>query len=329
MSPAIVREVLLGRHGPYADPRVALDALDNVEVWVAELDGAGAAELATTLVELATDVDPVVATGSVLALDVVRRRQAGRPHRFVAVVARMVDLVLSDEAALERAPTGFGGASQETLRAELAVVAAAWGSPGVVPDLTTLVERAPALGVPRVGLVAALADTLPALVVAQARWWVGPSDSAVVARLREHHRRLAVATAVRPWDEEAIRAVEQAGQWQRWHEAELEAVVRVMRDDAPGLTAPRGVGDVDLSGRWWIVAERPWDWTLWRRDDGSAVLERVEGGVGMWTSLRNVSADHAAAIVAAAVAGRDLTGRQVVEPPPLGGRSGADPQDGA
>jgi hypothetical protein len=201
------------------------------------------------------------------------------------------------------------------LRAELAVAATSLASTAVVPAVIRLVDQAPALGLARVDLVAALADRLPALVVAEAHDWVEPSDSAVVARLGHHHQRLAVATAVRPWAEQAVGAVELAGSWQRWHEAEIDALVRVMRDEAPELTAPTGVGDVDLAGRWWIVAERTWDWALWRCDDGRAVIERVEGTVGMWTSIRSVEADHAEAIVAATIDGRDLPGHQVVHSP--------------
>lgn len=182
----------------------------------------------------------------------------------------------------------------------------------------TLAERAAAIGIDRVDLVATLAQREPALVVAHARAWVGPHDTAVLEHLAEHHRRIAVATAVRPWDEQAVRAVEEAGRRQGWHEAEIEALLRVMRDDAPELTAPAGVGDVELGGRWWIVAERPWDWTLWRCDDGRAVLERVEGGVGMWTSVREVSADVTARVLATSIAGVDLTGREIVASPPPG-----------
>lgn len=314
-APSEVRHLLLGRLGPYGDPRASVDALDDVEAWVAGLDVDGSVSLAAALVELATDADPEVATGAVLALDVVRRRHAGLAHRFALVASRMIDLVLAEDAALDRAPTGFRAASHPTLRAELAAVASAFASPEVAPAATELIDRAPELGLARVDLVAALAEPMPALVVARARSWVGPADSAVVARLRAHHQRIAVATAVRPWDDQAIRAVEQAGSWQRWHEAEVAAVLRVMRDEAPELTAPSGVGEVDLSGRWWIQAERPWDWTLWRGDDGRAVIERVEGTVGLWTSVRDITADHATAIVDAVVSGRDLTGHQVVQSP--------------
>lgn len=311
-SSAVVRRVLLGVEGPCADPREALDALDNVETWVAQLDVDGSVALAEVLLALAADPDVVVATGAVLALDVVRRRHGPSAGRFAATVEQMIDLVLTGNAALDRPPEGFGRASQATLRAELAVVAARAASTDVARAVSTLVERAPSIGARRADVVAGLAESLPALVVARARDWVGPHDSAVVARLAEHHRRLAVATAVRPWGDDAIEAIELAGQWQRWHEAEIEALVRVMRDDAPELTAPTGVGDVDLRGRWWIVAEQPWDWTLWRGDDGRAVLERVEGGVGMWTSVRAVTEEAAAAIVSATVDGVALTGRQIV-----------------
>ena len=311
LSSEIVRQVLLGLHGPYADPRVAIDALDNVETLVAELDDDGVIELAGTLVDLVTDSDATVATGAALALDVVRRA-ATSTDRLADIVVRLVELVLEGGAELDRAPVGFNRATHETVRAELAVVAARSASHRSIPAVSTLVELAPSLGIARVDLVTELAAQLPALVVANARTWVGPGDSAVVARLAAHHARIAVATAVRPWSEPAIRAVETAGSWQHWHDAELNAVRRVMRDEAPELTAPSGVGDVATGGRWWIVAERPWDWTLWHCDDGRAVLELVEGTVGMWTSLHELSTDAAAAIVAATVAGEELTGRAII-----------------
>ena len=311
LSSEIVREVLLGRHGPLGDPRAAVDALDDVEVLVAGLDVEGAVHLAGTLVDLLDDADGSVATGAVLALDVVRQQVPATADRSVDVVGRMIDLALTGGSSLDRPPTGFASAAQQTLRAELAVVAAGSATAVAIPAVDELVERAPAIGVARVDLVAALTARLPGLVVARAHEWVGPTDSAVVARLRDHHRRIAVATAVRPWDEAAIRAIELAGRWQRWHEAETEAVLRVMHDDAPELTAPSGVGEVVLDGRWWIVAERLWDWTLWRREDGRAVLEQVEGGVGMWTSIRAVPDDVASAIIAAAAAGDEPTGREI------------------
>lgn len=183
--------------------------------------------------------------------------------------------------------------------------------------LSVFVERCTSVGVARADLVVALAERLPALVTAYARSWVRPHDAAAIARLGQHHRRVAVATAVRPWHPDAIREVETTARQQGWHGAELDAVMRVMRDDAPELTAPSGVGDVDLSGRWWIVAERSWDWTLWRSVDGRHVLERVEGGVGMWTSVHDLSDETAAAIVTAAIAGVELPGQRIaVSPPP-------------
>lgn len=310
-SPEIVRQVLLGLHGPYADPRVALDALDNVATLVTELDTDGLVDLAAVMVDLTDDSDTVVATGAVLALDVLHRSRPDLADRLADLVERMVDVVLGGDDRLDRPPTGFDRTTRPTLRAELAVAAAQWGSPAAVPALSMLVDRSPTVGVARVDLVAALTERLPALVVAHAHEWLGPDDSAVLARLRDHHRRLAVATAIRPWSERAIQAIESAGQWQTWHEAELDAIVRVMRDEAPELTAPWGVGDTGRGGRWWIVADHPWDWTLWQCDDGSTVLERVEGGVGMWTSLHDVSAEVAAWIVAEVVVGTEISGRDI------------------
>lgn len=310
-APGVVREVLLGRHGPYGDPRASLDALDDVEALVAGLEADDVVPLAAVLVDLATDADAIVATGAILALDIVRRRQPSAADRFADAVAAMIDLVLAGAAPLDRPPVGFTAASQPTLRAELALVAARSASLASIPGASTLVERAGSIGVARVEVVAALAERLPALVVAQARSWVGPEDSAVLARLRPHHHRLAVAMAARPWTAGAMASIEQAGRWQRWHDAELAALLRVMRDEAPELTVPVGAGDLEREGRWWIVAEALWDWTLWRCDDGRSALERVQGGVGLWTSVQLVPDDVAAAIVAATIAGTALSGRAI------------------
>jgi hypothetical protein len=177
--------------------------------------------------------------------------------------------------------------------------------------LSTFVERCTSVGATRVDLVSLLAERAPALVVAHAPAWVRPDDGAVIVRLSAHHHRVAAAGAVRPWEPAAIRDVEIAAEQSGWHHAELDAVVRVMRDAAPELTHPSGVGDVDLSGRWRIMAERPWDWTLWQRDDGRCILERVEGGVGMWTSVHELSDDTAASLVAATIAGIESPGRHI------------------
>lgn len=177
--------------------------------------------------------------------------------------------------------------------------------------LSTFVERCAASGAVRVDLVSLLAQRVPALVVARARAWVGAGDGAVIVRLGAHHHRVAVAGAVRPWEPAAIREVEIAAEQSGWHDAEVDAVVRVMRDAAPELTHPSGVGDADLSGRWRIVAERPWDWTLWQRDDGRCLLERVEGGVGMWTSVHDLADDTVASLVTATIAGIESPGQHI------------------
>lgn len=177
--------------------------------------------------------------------------------------------------------------------------------------LSTFVERCTAAGAVRLDLVSLLAERVPALLVAHARAWVQPGDGVVIVRLDAHHHRVAVAGAVRPWERAAVHDVEIAAEHAGWHHAEVDAVIRVMRDDAPELTHPSGVGDVDLSGRWRIVAERPWDWTLWQRDDGTCILERVEGGVGMWTSVHDLADDTAASLVAATIAGVESPGQRI------------------
>ncbi len=65
---ASIREVLDGRRGPYADPRTAIDSLDNVAVLVADLDTPQRIQLSTVLLDLLGDGDVVIATAAVLAL---------------------------------------------------------------------------------------------------------------------------------------------------------------------------------------------------------------------------------------------------------------------
>lgn len=306
-----LRGQILGTAGPYADPRVALDPLDDLATWLPGLEPAASDDAVDALIDLIGDDDPVVATGAVLALDLVRTASASvsSPRRD-ASTARLAALVAHDVdhgSGLDRAPTGFAVATAATLRAELARVVCRATSAGSASAIAELVDSRPA-GVRRADLVAELAARLPALVVARARDWVGPDDSAVVARLAEPRLRIAVAGAARPWTPGAIEAIRRASTWHRWHDDDTSVLERVMRDEAPELVRPIGTWTpgspaIDLDGRWWIVADRHWDRTLWRDEAGRFVLERVEGGVGIWTSLRSVSEDVAARILDAAITG--------------------------
>ena len=301
LSPGVVRRVLLGLEGPYADPRVATDALDNLAVLVAGLEVAGRRLLASSLLALVVDDDPVIATGAAIGCDSVADQ--------LDPVALEATLFLVD-GRLDRAPVGFASSRADTVRGELALAAVRGaGSP------RSLVERlvGAASPVQRTMLVAEVAARWPALVVWWAREWVGPDDTGVLARLPRAWQRIAVAGAVRPWSAAAIERIDDIGRWRDWDPLDVAALGRVMRDEAPELTRPddlealearvareareaqEGIGrsNPDVARRWWIVAEEPWAWTLWRREDGLHAIEELPPG---WSMLgRSTPIDDATA----------------------------------
>lgn len=287
LTPAVVRRMLLGLEGPYADPRVATDALDNVAVLIAEVDDAEGTRLAASLLALVVDDDPVVATGAAIACDSVRDH--------LDPVALEATLFLAD-GRLDRSPIGFASSRADTIRGELALAAVA-----SVRSPRALIERLVAAASPgqRAMLVAEVAARRPALVVWWAREWVGPDDTGVLARLPLAWQRIAVAGAVRPWSSSAIGRIDDIGRWRDWDPLDVAALGRVMRDEAPELTQPddRDVLEAPMAGegtrRWWIVAEEPWAWTLWRRDDGLHAIEELPPG---WSMLgRSTVVDDATA----------------------------------
>lgn len=218
LDPPHVRRVLLGLEGPYADPRVATDALDNVDVLVASLPSGGRAVLAGSLLLLVLDDDSVVATGAVLALDRVR------DEVDVDEIARLVGAPI---AALDRPPLGFASARWPTLRGELAVLLARSLAVGDARHAEALLA-APPEGVGRDELVGELARRVPALVVTHATSWVGPDDSGVLVALASLADRLAVARAVRRWTPAAVDRVRSAAAWRHWTDADLDALVAAM-----------------------------------------------------------------------------------------------------
>lgn len=280
MSVERVRALLLGREGPYADPRVAIDALDNLAVLVDGTDVADRRVLASTLLALVTDDDPVVATGAAIGCNSVRDELDP---------LELERTLFAADRRLDRASVGFSSSRSETVRGELALAAAASSrSP------RSLVERIVAAASPsqRALLVAEVAARWPALVVWWARSWVGPDDTGVLARLPAAWQRIAVAGAVRPWTPAAVARIDDIGRWRGWDPLDVVALQRVMRDEAPELTRPDrfdestdagdagDAGDVDAL-RWWIVAEEPWAWTLWRSEDGRHAIEELPPGWSM------------------------------------------------
>lgn len=118
----------------------------------------------------------------------------------------------------------------------------------------------------------------------------------MLVRLPTHWHRLAAAGALRPWPEAAAEPVRTAGRLQGWDPIELEAVLRVMADDAPELSRLPGIED---QRRWRMVRERSWDWTLWEADDGTWAIEVVCGRVGVYTVAELLTPEEAERLLAA------------------------------
>lgn len=259
-----IRAVLLGLEGPYADVREAIDALDNLAVLAAGLDRDGRHRLATTLCRLTADDDPIVATGAALGLDHVL--DGADPGDLLDTAA--------SGPGLDRTPVGFSGRRHPTLRGEVLERAARVAGPAHAGRWAAVLDRPPD-GV-EVGLLAStLAPHLPGLIIDRARERFTGRDTGVLARLPTHWHRMAFAGALRPWPHEALDAVSLAGTWQHWPPADTAALLRVMRDEDPALTRPEGLDD---PRRWWIVAGEPWNWAVWRAEDGALALEVLRAG---------------------------------------------------
>jgi len=268
---AHVRRVLQGLEGPYADPRVATDALDNLAVWIEELGPEQRASLAATLLTLALDDDPIVATGAVLGLrPLVERVDAATAGLAVDVLAA---------PALDRSPLGFAGASAPSLRAELAVAVAPAIAHHHPMRARQLLDQPPA-GVGRGELGMAIAPTAPDLVLEHATEWFGHDDIGVVVRLPLHWHRIAVGGALGPWPLDAHDAIDRAARWHDWPEGDTAALHRAMTGTDPHLNRPDGIAD---DRRWRIIGGTPHGWTLWRADDGTLAYETLDPGPA-WTS---------------------------------------------
>ena len=288
-----LRRILLGLEGPYADPRVATDALDNL----AELTGGLTAEERSTvgadLVHLVHDPDVIVATGAVLGL-----RQVADDLATSTLQQVVADLGQPGPEAtgLDRRPIGFSAADRPTLREELALTV----MPGVArTDLTTTrrLLDAPPRGMTSADLAGAAAPHAPDLVLEHAAEWCTPEDTGVLLRLPSHWHRVAFAGALAPWPAAAHAIVDQVAGWQRWADGDTDALHRAMTGDDPHLNRPGGIDHVDDDhGRWRIVAGTPYGWTLWRADDGTMVHEVLDDGPAWTTTARLLTADEVAAV---------------------------------
>lgn len=271
-----VRRRLLGLEGPYADPRVGVDPLDNFKLWVAELPQTEQRLAFAALLECAIEPDIQVATGAIVALDLV-----ANTFDSPGVVA-----VLSAHAsALQRAPQGFSAAYRATLFEELFDRLAQHAPLDLAPQLESLMLSATP-PTRRSTLLVLLAARFPEIVVYHARKYLDPNDVQVLAALPEHWQRIAVAGALRPWTKAAIARVEPLWQIRNVNPRDAQAIVRVMLDQYPSLTHPPGLTD---HRRWWIIGAEPYVWTVWETDDGTMALEIIRPGPSFASDSRWMS----------------------------------------
>ena len=279
-DPGELRALLDGRRGPLGDPRGSVDALDDVQVVVEGLDPAERAELGRALTTLLLDPEPPIATAAALSLGII-----GADLDLPRLVEWLTGADAAGAAALDRAPIGFAAASRPTLRAELVAVVCRHVQPDR-PDHADAVSavdawiEAPPGGLARSDVLLLVADRWADAIARCAPEWLTTADTGVLVRLPTHWHRLAVAGALRPWPDAAAEPVRTAGRTQGWNPIELEAVLRVMADDAPELSRLPGFED---ERRWRMVRERSWDWTIWAADDGTWAIEVVCGRVGVYT----------------------------------------------
>lgn len=295
-DPVYLRDLLDGRSGPYADPRYAVDALDDVKVLVGELDPAGRAALGRGLTTLVLNPERHIATAAALALDVVGDDLD---------LPQLVEWLGTAEAtALNEPPEGFPAASRPTLRAEVVVVVCRLARPDLADHATALaavdgwIEHPPG-GMTRGEVLFLVADRWGDQIVHRAPRWLTTDDTGVLVRLPSHWHRLAAAGALRPWPDAAEAAVRTAAGMRAWEPAELDALLRAMADEAPQLCRPPGIDD---QRRWRMTRERPWDWTLWEADDGTRALEVVCGSVGVYTVTEVLSPEDGNRLDAATAA---------------------------
>lgn len=267
-----VRVCLLGRGGPYAHARDAVDALDNLAEWRAQLDDDGRRRMASALCELLGDTDVVVRTGATLGLSSLTA--AVDPDTVLAAITQHGGL-------LDQPPQGFAAAWKPTILAEAALVVAATALPHHAPVLETWLDAPPG-GVTRDQLGAELAPRLPILLLWEPRRWFDTRHTGVLVRFPHHWQRRSFALALAPWSITAEERVRIAARTLGWADGDLAPLLEAMSGRYVPGSRPEGLSAPSPSGgRWWIVDETPYDWSLWRHEHGSVALEVLLPGWGM------------------------------------------------
>ena len=264
-SPEHLREMILGRSGPYADPRDAIDALDNVYFWLSQCDQSLQQTALRSLLQLSRDPDITVATGAVLSLDC-----------FTSITNQppvLQDLIDRPEM-LHRQLEGFRRDGLGSLGSQIARFVARTSNnennsqwlrtfqlPFILPDIPSLLTH--------------LALHRPHFVLHVARRYLSPKHTSVLIQLPRHWMRIALATQFNPWPQTSIEIIAKASQWLKWDINDWAALERVLRDDYPILTHPPGT---PRNKRWWMVDGDGAEWTLWESMDQEYCIEVLQPG---------------------------------------------------
>lgn len=267
-----VRACLLGHAGPYAHPRDAVDALDNLAEWRMALDSAGLALMARSLCELLGDADPVVRTGAALGLAALGTDTD--PDDVLAAATR-------HSALLDQPPLGFAAAWKPTILAEVVLVVAATALPSHAPMITAWLDDPPG-GLSPDQLGAAVAPRLPGTLLWEPRRWFDTRHTAVLVRFPLHWQRRSFALALSPWPTIAVERVRVAATTLHWADGDLDPLLEAMSGRHVPGGRPEGLtGSSPATGRWWAFDEAPYDWTLWRDEQGAVALEVLLPGWAM------------------------------------------------
>jgi hypothetical protein len=264
-SPSHLREMLLGTTGPYADPRDALDTLDNLQNWLPQISLDEQAKVSKSCINLIQDEDRVVASGAVLALDYLRSATSDQP---------LMDLLLTEIPSLQQPLVGFRRGICSTLGGQLATIAARC-QPAAENLKWLYVLEQNYLAADRSHIVTALATKRPNLVLHKARDYFTDGPTSVMFSLPAHWQRFALATQFRPWPAAAIDLGAKTAQWMKWDVKDWAALSKVMQDDYPALTHPPGISD---DSRWWIIGGDSAEWSLWKSNQDALIIEVLQPG---------------------------------------------------
>jgi hypothetical protein len=275
-----LRRRLVGQEGPYEDIRHAIDQLDNVKVWVSELDDSQKTDAFRQLLDLMLDDNVEVATAAVLSLDFL-------PEHFDREAALRV--LSENDDRLLRAPYRFSSISFGTLLEEYFSRLSRFCTEIESSLLEQVLLRTsePSL---RSSLLCMMAPNYTSILVYHARRVLNHQNAQVIAAIPNHAERVAVATALRPWPIKAIERVTTLLKIRKIDSRDIDAIVRTMSDADLRLTHPIGLVD---DRRWWIIAVEPWKWTMWETEDSSLAFQWLHPGLAFKESSRVLSASEA------------------------------------